>query len=74
MPRVAGVATHKNTKGEITHVTFNLKKHKNTILPIMEELGVVQKSKFMQEFEKGIPLEEAKRQTLNYVRSLPWKK
>lgn len=53
MPRIAGVTTEKNAKGEITYVTINVKKHKETIMPFLEQIGVVEKGKFMQEFEKG---------------------
>ncbi len=73
MPRVASVATQKNNKGEITPVTFNLKKHKETILPIMEELGVVKKSKFMEEFERGISLDEFQKRCNAHIDKI-WKK
>jgi hypothetical protein len=54
MPQVAGITTKKNTKGELTHVTINVKKHKEKITPILEELGVVKKSTFKQEWDDAL--------------------
>lgn len=73
MPRIAGVTTEKNAKGEITYVTINVKKHKETIMPFLEQIGVVEKSKFMQEFEKGLSIEEARKLSLKHIDEL-WKK
>ena len=53
MAQVAGITTKKNTKGEITHVTINVKKHKEKI-PILTEMGLMPKSKFMKEWEAAI--------------------
>ncbi len=58
MPPIAGVVTEKNAKGEITFVTINVKKHRETIMPVLEQMGVVKKSKFMQEFEKGVSVKD----------------
>ena len=73
MPRIAGVTTEKNAKGEITYVTINVKKHKETIMPFLERIGLVEKSKFMQEFEKGLSIEEARKLSLKHIDEL-WKK
>ncbi len=73
MAQIAGIKTQKNTKGEITHVTINIKKHKELITPVLEELGVLQKSKFMQEYEKGITIEESKKRVFAKIDSL-WSK
>ncbi len=71
MPRIAGVATHKNTKGEITHLTVDVKKHKDLVAPLLEQLGV--KSKFEQDWERGITLEEFRKNLHKRTKEL-WKK
>ncbi|WP_462218930.1 hypothetical protein [Ferruginibacter sp.] len=73
MPRIPGVVTEKNAKGEITFVTINVKKHRETIMPVLEQMGVVEKSKFMQEFEKGIPVKEGFKIVKAHINDL-WKK
>jgi hypothetical protein len=73
MPQVAGVTTKKNVKGEITHVTINVKKHKDIITPVLEEIGVLTKMTFEERFKKAHSVEEAKQMTLNHLRKI-WKK
>ncbi len=57
MPRIAGVATQKNTKGEITHITIDVKKHKEFVAPMLAQLGVKEKTKFEKDWERGISIE-----------------
>lgn len=45
MTRIAGITTQKNTKGEITHVTINVKKHQQ-VMPMLNELGIIEKLSF----------------------------
>ena len=73
MPRIAGVATQKNTKGEITHLTIDVKKHKDIVAPLLEQLGVKTKSKFEEDWEGGITLEEARTNLHRRIKEL-WKK
>lgn len=73
MAHVAGVTTKKNIKGEITHVTINVKKHKGVITPLLEEMGVLTKMTFEERFEKAYTVEQAKQMTLKHLRSI-WKK
>jgi hypothetical protein len=73
MPRIAGIVTEKNAKGEITFVTINVKKHRKTIMPVLEKMGVVEKSKFMQDFEKGVSVKEGFKMVKKHVDDL-WKK
>ncbi len=73
MAHIAGVKTQKNTKGEITYVTINVKKHKELITPVLQELGVLQKSKFMQEYEQGITIDESKKRVFAKIDDL-WSK
>jgi hypothetical protein len=73
MPRIAGVVSQKDTKGNITHVTINLKKHRAAV-PTLKELGLIEKTQFEIDCENGIPLEEARRRLHEHIDSLPWKK
>jgi hypothetical protein len=74
MPRIAGVTTQKNTKGEITHVTFNLKKHREAITPVMMQLGVIEEDQFEKDWKTGITVEEARQHTHKFLKSLKWPK
>ncbi|MEO6639400.1 MAG: hypothetical protein ABIN25_14065 [Ginsengibacter sp.] len=74
MPRIAGITTKKNDRGEITHVTINVQKHKETITPVLQRLGVIEKTKFQKDCEGAITIEDARQDTLDFVRSLTWKK
>ncbi len=58
MARIAGIATKKNTKGEITHATINVQKHRALITPMLYELGIIEKGAFEEECEQAISLEE----------------
>ncbi len=73
MPRIAGVVTEKNAKGEITFVTINVKKHRETIMPVLQKMGVVGKSDFMQEFEKGVSVKDGFKIVKKHINDL-WKK
>lgn len=73
MARIAGIATTKNTRGEITHVTFNVKKHQQ-VIPLLVELGVITKTAFEKECENALGVDEARAQSIEFVKSLPWKK
>ena len=73
MARIAGIATTKNTRGELTSVTFNVKKHPQ-VIPLLMELGVVSKTAFEKECENALTVDEARAQTVGFVKSLPWKK
>lgn len=59
MATIAGIKTKKNIKGQLTHVTVDLKKHA-AVIPIFNELGLLPKTKFQKERESGITLEEFK--------------
>jgi hypothetical protein len=73
MAAIAGIKTTKNTKGQITHITVDVRKHKK-VIPIFNEIGLMPKTKFQEKCEKGTPLEEARQELLAHVRSFPWKK
>ena len=73
MPRIAGIATKKDLKGNITHVTINVKKHKESIMPLLHQLGVIEKTKFQLECEEGSTIEETWSRLHNKIDSL-WSK
>ena len=73
MAAIAGITTKKNTKGQVTHVTIDVKKHQDKI-QALTEIGVLQKTPFQIECEAGHSIEYAKQHTLNMLRNLPWKK
>jgi hypothetical protein len=73
MARIAGVTTKKDAGGNITHVTINVKKHKQAI-PVLKEMGLMEKTRFEKECEDAITIEEARSHTHEFIRNLPWKK
>ena len=73
MPRIAGIATKKNIKGEITHVTINVEKHRAVITPMLYELGIIEKNKFQQEIDGAITLEDFRKRMHNRINK-SWKK
>ena len=74
MAQLAGIVTKKNTKGEITHVTVDIKKHKEKFLPIFTEMGVIKKTKFQERCETAMTIEEARAKSIAFIKTLPWKK
>jgi hypothetical protein len=73
MARIAGIATKRNTKGEITHVTIDVQKHRALITPMLYELGIIEEKTFNQECEAAIPLEDFRKKMHKRVSGL-WKK
>jgi hypothetical protein len=57
MAAVAGITTKKNTRGQITHVTVDVRKHKE-VMPMFNEMGLVPKTAFQKECEDTISVEE----------------
>lgn len=73
MARISGVTTKKDEKGNITHIIINVKKHKQAV-PLLKEMGLMEKSQFEKECEDAITIEEARKHTHDFIRDLPWKK
>lgn len=73
MARIAGIVTQKNIRGEITHVTINIKKVKRAI-PMLKELGIMEKTKFEKDCEGAMSVNEARARTKEFIKTLPWKK
>ncbi|MCY7290654.1 MAG: hypothetical protein LH615_00580 [Ferruginibacter sp.] len=74
MARIAGLVAKKNIKGELTHITIDVKKHKDAIAPFLEQMGLSTKTAFQLDRERGITIEEARKRTKKYLETLPWKK
>ena len=58
MPQVTGITTVQDAAGNITSVTINMEKHRDTVMPLLEKLGVIEKSEFDQECERAISVDE----------------
>jgi hypothetical protein len=71
MARIAGVTTQKDTRGNITHVTINTKKHPEAVGKL-KELGLMEKTQFEKDFENGTPIEETRIELIEFVKGL-WK-
>ncbi len=57
MAAIAGITTKRNIKGQLTHVTVDVRKHKQ-VIPMFNEIGLIPKTKFQIECEGAISLEE----------------
>ena len=73
MSTLAGIDTQKNKKGEITHVTIDVKKHNAFVKPLLEKIEIVEKTKFEKDCEGAITIEEARKRSLAYIEKI-WKK
>ena len=73
MAQIAGITTKKNLRGEVTHVTIDIKKHKDKI-PMLTEIGVLQKTKFEERCEGALTIEELRSRVHKHINSLEWKK
>ncbi len=73
MAAIAGIKTKKNTRGQITHITVDVRKHKE-VIPMFNEIGLLPKTNFQEQCEKGHTADETREILLKHVRSFPWKK
>lgn len=73
MARIAGISTQKNTKGVVTKITIDLKKHPQAKKPLVE-MGFIESDPFEEMVKNGkyTPIEEARIELLNFTKSL-WK-
>jgi hypothetical protein len=72
MAAIAGVTTKKNVKGQLTHVTVDVKKHA-AVIPMFTELGLLPKTTFQIERQNGITVNELKESLLEQIDEL-WSK
>ena len=73
MADVKGITTTKNEAGKITHVTIDVNEYKDVITPMLYELGVMEKSAFQIECDKGSSIEESRKKIHAKIDSL-WQK
>jgi hypothetical protein len=72
MAAIAGITTKRNVKGQLTHVTVDVKKHAS-IIPMFNEMGLLPKTTFQKERENGITVEQLKKSLLDQIDEL-WSK
>jgi hypothetical protein len=70
MAAIAGITTKKNAHGQITHITVDVRKHKE-VIPMFNEMGLLPKTKFQEQCEKGTSADVARQELIEYVRSFP---
>jgi hypothetical protein len=72
MAAIAGITTKKNLQGKLTHITVDVRKHKQ-VVSMFEDIGLIHKTDFQKRCEQGIAVEEARQHSLKHIRSI-WKK
>ncbi len=72
MAAIVGITTKKNTRQQITHITVYARKHKE-VIPMFNEIGLLPKTKFQKQCEKGTPIEGAFDEVKTHIKSL-WRK
>ena len=73
MARIAGISTQTNSKGMVTKITIDLKKHPEAKAPLVA-IGLMEENQFEQMVRNGsyTPIEEARVELLSFTKSL-WK-
>ena len=69
MASMEGISTQRDTNGEITHLTIDLRRHREAI-PALEELGFIEKKTFEERFDNALPIDEARELTYQHIRNL----
>ena len=72
MAKIAGITTKKNTKGQVTPVTIDVKKHKDKI-PMLTEIGVLPKTDFQNQWDDAMSVDEFRERIHTFINNLPWK-
>jgi hypothetical protein len=57
MAAIAGITTKKDQQGKLTHVTVDVRKHKQ-VIPMFTEIGLIPKTDFQKRCEGAISIEE----------------
>lgn len=58
MTDITGIAIRKNEEGKVTHITFDVDQHKEFLQPVLENLGIVEKTRFRQDFENSMTADQ----------------
>ena len=69
MAKTPGIKYTKDAKGNNRYVTFDLKQHGETLRPMLESLGAVERVVFDEDFEKGLTIQEAIEYTTNLIKA-----
>jgi hypothetical protein len=69
MAAIAGITIKKNIKGQLTHITVDVRKHKE-IIPMFNEIGLIPKTDFQKRCEEGVSIEEARNQSHKFIDEL----
>lgn len=73
MARIAGITTEKDSKGNISKVTFDLKKHRAEIMPLLIKLGAVEEDDFEKEWKKAETISESLKKLKTEMKTWDWK-
>ncbi len=57
MAAIAGITTKKNLQGKLTHITVDVRKHKQ-VVSMFEDIGLIAKTDFQKRCEDAISVEE----------------
>jgi len=81
MARIPGVKFEKDAHGNKRYVRIDLKKHADTMAPVLEQLGAkhqsdedAEREAFYKERAKGLTGDQLRAHLHKTIESLPWKK
>jgi hypothetical protein len=60
MTELAGISVRKNEEGKVTHLIFEVDKHQDFLQPVLNNLGIIEKTKFRQDFDNAMTAEEVR--------------
>ncbi|MBC7390024.1 MAG: hypothetical protein H7329_12480 [Opitutaceae bacterium] len=73
MARIAGITTEKDSKGKISKVTFDLKKHRAEIMPLLIKLGAIEEDDFEKEWKKAESVSDSLEKLKSEIKKWDWK-
>ena len=73
MARIAGINTIKDSRGAVTHITIDIRKHPQAI-NTLKRLGLIEKTQFEKNCENALPADEVFKKVHEFINGLEWKK
>ena len=73
MARIAGIKTIKDSRGAVTHITIDIRKHPQAI-NTLKRLGLIEKTQFEKNCENALPADEVFKKVHEFIDGLEWKK
>jgi hypothetical protein len=70
---IEGIEAQTNKDGQITHLTLDVEKYKDILVPIMNQLALSEKEAFDNKWKKGISPEKLKQNLHKRIEKL-WAK